>query len=879
MRALAVMLFLLSCTCFASEPPPAEETPPTEVPEPEPEDVPSQTLSLKAVGLWLTSNPLAAPPGALSTADNVALRRAGVTESRRGQAPDAEAPGDASILSLAAFEGGVVAHTSANQVALRDDSTTLTAYSGTYTAPTGHKVRFAEAGGGLYFTTNAGPYRLDSLTSTPTFAGVPPGLEGSGATTGASGWLATTYVVGYRLVWGRRDGDGAVLLGAPSGRILVVNSSGGTRDVAVTAPIPDGVEAGVHFLQVYRTVREAVVSPIDPGEDYAQVAEVFPTAAEIAAGSMTFTDIASFANGPAAYFSQNTGGGTLDSKQQPPLLTDMVNFKGYAFGVVQAYRQELQLTLLAVGGTDGINTGDGLNIIAGATTEGFVGGAAEVPGSNQFLVSTGGTAAQNIEDTARSLVRVINISDISTLIYATYASGESDLPGKIILTARDLDTAEIVIQSSGRGIAEPSPWVPALVQPFAGSAARVSNVVTVTLLSSAGLAAGDVVHAFIDSADPSFVDVTTTIASVPGPTTFTFASVGPDDTNASLQFSFQQTTDVTFTQEATPGSWAHTAYEEPDAWPPRFRSQIGGPNTTLYRIIPQGEALLFWTSTGLYRLTGTDELDFTLRPVDETIRLVGPNTVVSMGNKAYALTDQGVVSVSDLGVEKVSTPIDTALLPFYSGSEALRTLAESSGFGVAYESENEYLLFLPSLEADEGDPADQAYVFNAQTGAWARWVFLWSAVSGATGWVNAALVPPDGRLYVASGDRLSRERKDRILADYIEPGGGGVPVDVAYQVQTAENAALSKNWVEVTHMLEAAQPASVYVYFTTEIDSNEEGGNIASRGNLAVRTYVPLDKSRSARLTAGIRHSTASERLSLLGLSVIYNTGSQRLGR
>jgi hypothetical protein len=868
MAIYRVALLLLLAACVTGEPPK----------EP---DVPSQMLNLKAAGLWLTANPLDAPQGALSTADNVVLRRAGVVESRRGQAADATVPGNANVTAMAAFEGGVLVHTTDNQLARRVDSSTMSAYSGTYTAPTDNKVRFAEAGGGLYFSTNAGPYRLDSLTDTPVAAGVPPGLEGSGATTGSSGWLPTTYTTGYRLVWGRRDGDGTVLLGAPSGRILVTNAAGANRDVLLTVPLPDGIVSDVHFLQVYRTVRE-VVSPADPGEDFAQVAEVFPTAAEIAAGSMEVTDISSFANGPAAYFSQNTGGGVLDAKQQPPLLTDMVPFKGYMFGVVQEHKETFSLTLLAVSGADGLQEDDALTFFVeggAGFVETFAASAIDPEGTEvfagkwTFALSTGGTPAQNIEDTCRSLVRVIN--DRSSNLYATYAAPDNDLPGNILITRRDFNAGNgnVVVVAEFNA----KPWTPALKMYLAGSLARVSNVVTVTTATAHHLAVGDTVE-LTNSSSPDFPSGVKTVATVPTTLTFTYAEVGADAVSAGESF---ETTNPfgSFLQEATAGAWSHSAFEEYDAWPPRFRYNVGGSNATLYRIVPQGEALLFFTSAGLYRLTGTDETDFTLRPLDETFRLVGAETPKSMGNKAYALTDQGVVAVSDLGVEKVSGPIDTALLPFYSGGESLLETTAAVAFGIAYESENEYILFLPSPFADEGDPPSQAYVYNAQTRTWVRWVFLWAAVTGSTGWVYTGIVPPDGRLYLANGDKISRERKNRALSDYVEPGGLGVPVDAAYQVQTAANPGVSKAWVEATFLLESPQPASVGVCFATEVSTTEEGGIVPTRGNLAVRTYIPRDKSRSARLTAGITHSTPSERLTLLGLSVIYNTASQRGGR
>lgn len=832
-----------------------------------------QSLSLKAAGLWLTANPLDAPPGALAEATNAVIRRPGVVEPRRGQKPDATVPSSASADAMATFEGSLILHTSANVLAKRVNDTTVTAYSGTFAPPAGYPMRFAEAGGALYATTTTGPVRLDSPTSTPVPAGVVPGLEGSGVTSGSTGWLATGLAVGYRFVWGTRDEDGALLLGSPSGRLVVSNVSGGNRDVTLTTPIPSGVVSDRTFLQVYRTVITAT-SPADPGESMAQVGEFFPTSTQIAAGVMSVNDVASFPNGPAGYFSPNTGAGLADSKDQPPLLVDVIQFKGYLFGVVNACRQGLSVGLLGVG-ANGLENAGGLIFTDGVWTEQFKAAAAAEgtilsPGVYSFVRTTSGTASVQIEETVRSLVRVVNLR--STHLYSTYGSGPSDLPGLLICLGRSVAETPITVRALVNGGA----WSTRLRVAQSVDLQRVANVVTVIGEGNSGVIVGQTV--VITSTDPNFPSGTRTVTTIPTSNTFTYAETGADAT-ALAQDMVTTTEDVEMTQTATPGAWATSAFQEPDAWPPRFRYQVGGPNTRLDRITAQGEALLFWTSEGLYRLTGDDEDSFTLRPMDPTVQLVGGQTPVTMGNKVYALTTQGVVAVSELGVEKVSGPLDVPLLPYYASTDALKALTEAAAFGVGYQAENEYILFLPSLEADVGDPASLAYVYNTQTRTWVGpWEFNWAGINTG-GQVHTGVVGPDNRLYLAAGSRLTQERKDRELTDQQDADAMGIPYDVAYQVQTASNPGAMKQWVEVTELLEKPQPASVALYFTTEISASEEGGTLTSKGNAAVRTYIPRNKSRSARLTVSLRHSTALEKPVMLGLSVSYNVSSTRVGR
>lgn len=838
-------------------------------------DVPSQTLSLKAAGLWLTSNPLDAPDGALAEAKNMVIRRPGVVEKRRGQAPDTTMGG--TIDAVTWFDGSAIGHTASNTLEKRVDSTTSTPYSGTYVPPSGSWVRFAQAGGALYFTTDQGVTRLDSATATPAAAGMPPGLEGSATTVGSSGWLATGMAVGYRATWAQRDGDGDLLEGAPSGRIIVTNSSGASRDVSLTFPIPAGITANTSFLRLYRTVN-VVSSGADPGEDMAQVAEYFPTPDDIVSGTVKLTDIASFATGATAYFSPSLGPGLADAKQQPPLLTDMVVFKGHMFGVVQSYRTDLEVALLSVSGSDGLQVFEGLTFTDGITTETYYcdgvpadEGTQPGPGFRIFFRDTTGTVSQNIENTARSLVRVLN--GYSSLVTATYSSSSTDLPGKFIVTARKLAQAPIQI----RAYKNRATWSPQFVQDMRGLPNRSGSTVTVDTIVNHHLKVGDVVNLLVG--DANFPPGHKTVVSVPSSFTFTYTEAGA--AGGVTTFDWETVTEpVYLNQEANTASYAFSAFQEYDAWPPRFRFQVGGPTNVLYRITAQGNALLFWTSEGLYRLTGEDEDSFILRPMDTTYVLAAPNSPTTVRGQAFALTTRGVVAVTDESSTVVSGAMEQQLLRYYGSEASKRTLTAASAFAVGYESEGEYVLFLPSLTATPGDPATFAYTFSTKTGTWVGpWEFSWAGINAGTKYVKTGMVGDDGFLYLASSNRLTRERKDRAPSDYQDTTGAGIPSEVTWQVQTASNPGLYKQWVETTMFMEAPQPSSVDVAFTTEIDTTPEGGNIPSLGNLNIRTGIPRDKSRSARLNVSMANGTSQENMSILGLSVIYNAASQKVGR
>lgn len=836
----------------------------------EPKATMPQTLNLEAIGLYLTDNPLAAPPGSLVKADDAVIWREGIIEARRGNRPEStHAHGYGA--SLTTFGGYVLAHTTDDKLVRRDSSTTVTAYSGTYSAPTdSQRMRFLEVQGNLYAGTSAGVKRLTSASAAWESAGVPAALEGTGTTTGASGFLANNSAVAYRFVFGTRDANGNLHLGAPSGRLLVTNTSGGTRDVALTIPIPSGVVVDSYFVQVYRTESRATSSG-DPGEEMALVAELFPNAAEVAVGSLSYTDVATSPNGATAYFSPSQGG-IINAKYQPPVPRDMAQFKGYTFFATEREGQRFTVTLLAVGGTQGLDDGDGIEIIADGVTTVFLSSPTENVASKLFERYTSGTAAQNIENTARSLVRVINGNE-SSGIRAAYASTANDPPGLVLLEGLTIGGDAFNVRAYGKS----SPWAPAMPSGSRIVAAeRVSNVVTIGITMKLSLSVGDTINILtLDDANfPTGVKTLTgvTTPGVLGTTDLTYAETGADASAAADPLGTMETTvtEAVSTDGVSTDTWAYSAFEEPEAVPLGNYFNVANGSVDLYRIVPLADSLLFWTSGGIYRLSGTDENDFTLRPLDTTVRLIAPDSVVAMGNRQWALTEEGVVSATDMGVELVSQPIEKALLELRAAFIAANKSAEFSAMvhAVAYETEKEYRLWLPTSTSDTY--ATQCYVYNFNTRTWVR-----HTTPARAGLVSAT----EDVQYLSAGasQRFVRERKARNATDYADADGVGVPFAVTYAANVADNPGGSKQWTEVAWLLEPTVPTALGVSLYTEISATPETGTLTTNGLPYVRTYVPVNKARSSVLYVGANHSTAGERASLTGLSVVYTPVSTRL--
>jgi hypothetical protein len=409
-----------------------------------------QTADLKARGLHTNENPLSLAGGSMTIADNVVVDREDTTEQRRGvkrYGPEL----DNTPKTLFDFKERLHVH---HGDVLSYDSdgagTAWTDYTGTWAPPTGApRLRTAAGNKNLYVATGVGVTKLDALGATPRMAGAPKGLDGVGSLSGGSGFMADNTQVAYRVVFGYEDANKNKILGAPSSRIIVTNNAGGTRDVALTFTLPSDMTVS-HFYQIYRSAASATASD-EPNDEMQLIVEKNPTSSEITALSISFTDSTPDNLRGATLYTSPSEQGISQANDQPPLCRDLVAYKQMMLYLNTVSRQRMFLTLIAVGSPNGIQADDTI-VINGVT---YTGKASETAASGQFKVDTGGTPAQNIDATARSLVRVINTYASNTGVYAYYLSGFDELPGKIMIEERTLGGSVFYGVSSRGGAFSP----------------------------------------------------------------------------------------------------------------------------------------------------------------------------------------------------------------------------------------------------------------------------------------------------------------------------------------------------------------------------------------------------------------------------------------
>jgi len=824
----------------------------------------SQSLVLKIKGLQTNQNQLSeVPEGALSLAQNIVIDKDSVAESRRGFAREANAPA-ADLLRndrVTSYQSRtIVRRSSNNTMAYKTEGLGYTDYAGTYLHPDADyaRMQFAQSNGNLYFTTSVGIKVLDVFSGPVYTTGMPRALDGVGSLTGSSGMMNFNKQVAYRLVWGSRDANNNLYLGTPSQRIVVVNpnSTAATRDVSLTLTVPDGI-ATSDFFQVYRS-KESADENTEPNDELQLVYEKNPTAGEIAAKSITFTESRPVSLMGASLYTNDSQEGIAEANDQPPFAKDICIFKNYTFFLNVKSKQSLSIKLLAVSGAGLVN--DDTIVIDGVT---YTGKASETVASGLFKVTTSGSAAQNIADTARSLVKVINQYASNTSVYAYYLSGYQDLPGLIQITKRTLDNTTFAVT-----VSRASAW----------------DIGT-------GTSAGDVY--------------------------------------------------------ANGLMWSKNG--QPEHVPTSHLEFVGSKNFEARRILALRDSIFILKDDGVFRLTGAGG-SWDITPLDTSTRIIAPDSAVVVNNQIFALCDQGIVAISDIGVQVMSRPIEDEVVGLIAEDY---TNLKTKSFGVGYDTDRKYILH--TISADSDNYPTQAFVYNTFTQAWTTW---------RKDAVHAFVNPVDDRIFLCNpNDKyVLQERKNLDFTDYADEEVDGISVvsssglsvvlnttaglDVGYllyqsasfySVITAVNAASNtvtvndiKAWTvaaitvlkcipcELEYTVEHFENPGVMKHFqeaavlfreTNFITGNLSfftdisGGYAATviRGSFGslfwglfawgsgawggvsrpkpIRVFIPREKSRGSLLSTKLSIANAYSKWSLNGVSIQYEWVSERTGR
>lgn len=211
--------------------------------------------SIGVQGLRTSGNALTFPPSALASVVNGVIPSKDVLEPRRGQMLQSEFAassdgyidgdsGDANsnrAREVFQWDDDLLVHYDGNgggklAVFTDFDGTPSRALVGSYDEPAESvmRMKFAQLGRSVFWTTSAGLYTLDTPTGTARTAGLKPPViymaDGvatytmlTGDVDAAGSWYASNQNVAYRATWGKKDANGRIIESPPCGRVTVQN--------------------------------------------------------------------------------------------------------------------------------------------------------------------------------------------------------------------------------------------------------------------------------------------------------------------------------------------------------------------------------------------------------------------------------------------------------------------------------------------------------------------------------------------------------------------------------------------------------------------------------------------------------------------------------
>lgn len=513
----------------------------------------------------------------------------------------------------------------------------------------------------------------------------------------------------------------------------------------VTAIIPSEINqlSEEYFVQFYRTPASLGVA-VDPTPTFFLVTEIPLTQAQLSAGQVSYTDVVDPALfGAELYTDENSREGELQANLRPPQANVISDYKGYMLysDITTVQRLNLdvangaQLSAVDVVFTNGVATETYRNLTNQQTV----------------LVTGSGTGTIVIADSNNTLsvgdqILITNITGTLpigkyTTIAVAFPTYTISAPGFTMTDA----TVEVVRRLGKYVFHVPTSGTPAQV-----SAAAAKSLVRAINLNSGFMYAnykssfsefpGKIAIQSKAISDPIYVRLGSAISPQP------FIQPVPASFGAGVQIYSENDVLKNATYISKQG--------EPEAVPLLNRLFSGESSGRVLNTIPLRDCVIIIKEDGAFKLTGDVLSDFSITPLDTTVRFDGRSSRIAseINNVAIGMSNQGVVQVTENGVQVISRRIDDVIQPLVG-----RDLSSTFVGG----NEGDRLFYVNTSGINAGDD-DVCWVYNILNQSWTKTTEVFT---------HLALGPNDETLGIlydleAGSDVIHRQRKTQTLVDY-----------------------------------------------------------------------------------------------------------------
>lgn len=614
---------------------------------------------------------------------------------------------------------------------------------------------------------------------------------------GSDDQMPTLTTCAYRVQWKVQDINKIVTIGAPSGKCTVRNSTSNSVTPTIQIGIPSGVGTRL-ICQVFRTQFFAQLPNgqfPDPGDDMFLCSEITPDATDLANFYIVFNDICPDGLlGEPMPTNQNQDGPNQE-RTIPPASREVAYFNDAAFYLNTISKQRMILSILAVNPTTiaadrGLTVGDKIQVgdlvmtaVDGGTT-GFPVAAESLNGPDywKFAVdrTTGvGSEVTRVLKTTESFCYKYNLwSNVAGGRYYAYnITGADDIVGKILIEERSINGSVRAYFGSSR-LDNPPQFIPTPVDDTSSAVGLSKEItivnnggitVTITTAAAHGYSTGNQIFFSWDgrttASTTSMIPPNVYTITVTSATTFTFAT--PAGSSAGVDSAAELARCHLIIETAQSDNDAridrvfYSLLQEPEGVPLLNYFNIGRSDAEGLAMEKLGDSLFVFKEDGLFRITGGGG-DWQVEEFDPSVRLLAPESISVVNNCIYCLTDQGVVRITESGAQVISREIENEL---YASVLSNIAVARKESFGVGYEDDRKYMLWMPSDSTDT--KPTQAFVYNMFTKCWTKRTD--TANCGLVGRRNDVLTDIQ-KLYTLKNYEswLTRERKTNSARDYAD---------------------------------------------------------------------------------------------------------------
>lgn len=522
----------------------------------------------------------------------------------------------------------------------------------------------------------------------------------------------------------------------------------------VYASIPSEIVSTEYFYQVYRS--DSTDATVIPDARYKLVEQISITSADLARGFIGYEDELPFEiiQSNAELYTNPTQEGESQANSRPPLFTDASLFKGFSFfSDCTAYRSR-PLTLIQSKDFANLDT----VTIAGKTYV-FRGDATNSALGNDITTAsaTGSAGTVTVTSTSHGFVANDSVYLISSTIGATPALKVIGVPTPNTFTFSDAATGTGFVTFEGR-TATGGNYLVTLTEPSGSSAETIAEGIDYTarsLVKAINRTVGGTVYAqYVSGVDESPGRILLTSKALDAAEFYATASTTTVGACFNPALPVSGTSVADFLDEATNTIFV-SKFLEAEAVPIVNRFPIGSQDSKILRCIALRDSLIVFKEDGVFRLNGDSLSNFASTALDTTVILKAVRSAAVLNNSVYALTNQGVVQVTDTSVRIVSRAIEPLL-----NSVLGKTNLNNYTSGVAYESDRLYILSTIDVNTDP-NYSNIAYVYNYLTDAWTTWTGNALAFSGG-------ITLGDRLAHILAGDRkdVIKERKEISKIDY-----------------------------------------------------------------------------------------------------------------